>query len=233
MPCSGGKSGKSLLGEEDSSVWYEAAATLPAPAQADAQQTDDVIEVKTKVAERLMESETNAFSKKLSRSNNADFQWLQTVRICPHHVRAGAFCLAHTCTNTSLTLPHTSQVRSSGTSRDKIAANALVVEQNALANLHALDDLIALASKRGGAQGAAGHAVDVLKELFTTVLLPDRRLVTFETRPLASMKPSKASDRQLLFWWMEDCIKRRYATGRVECVHIVLEYRSCVRRWPQ
>lgn len=100
-------------------------------------------------------------------------------------------------------------MRRSGTSRDKIAANALVVEQNALANLSALDDLIALASKRGGAQGAAGHAVDALKELFMTVLLPDRRLIAFEARPLAEMKPSKAADRQLLFWWVEGCIKQR------------------------
>lgn len=106
--------------------------------------------------------------------------------------------------------PNGVQVRRSGTSQDKIAANALVVEQNALANLHALDELIGLASKRGGAQGAAGHASDALKELFMTVLLPDRRLVAFDTRPLGSMKPSKAGDRQLLLWWVEDCIKRRY-----------------------
>lgn len=114
-----------------------------------------------------------------------------------------------TCVQSRLHWPDLLQVRRSGTSRDKIAANALVVEQNALANMSALDDLIALASKRGGAQGAAGHAVDALKELFMSVLLPDRRLVTFETRPLSFMKPSKASDRQLLFWWVEDCIKRR------------------------
>lgn len=83
MPCSGGKSGKSLLGEEDSAIWYEAAATVATPGQSNSQQSDDVIEVKTKVAERLIEAETNAFSKKLSRSNNADFQWLQTVRSWP------------------------------------------------------------------------------------------------------------------------------------------------------
>eukprot|EP00892_Ulva_mutabilis_P000964 jgi/Ulvmu1/10869/UM007_0043.1 len=180
MPCSGGKSGKSLLGDEDSAIWYEVSATITAPAQHGSAPSEDVIEVKTKVAERLLEAETTTFDRKLSRSNHADFQWLQTVR-------------------------------RSGTSRDKIAACALVVEQNALANLHALDELIGLASKRGGAQGAAGHAADALKELFISVLLPDRRLVAFEARPLHTIKPSKTGDRLLLLWWVEDCIKRRYA----------------------
>lgn len=73
----------------------------------------------------------------------------------------------------------------------------------------ALDELISLASKRGGAQAAAGHAVDALKQLFIENLLPDRRLIGFDARPLQCVKPSRAGDKQLLYWWVEDCIKRR------------------------
>jgi len=80
MPCSGGNSGKSLLGDEDSAIWHELASTTVTPGQRGPTPSDDVIEVKTKVAERLIEAETNAFDRKLSKTNNADFQWLQTVR---------------------------------------------------------------------------------------------------------------------------------------------------------
>ena len=109
------------------------------------------------------------------------------------------------------------QVRRSGTTRDQIAANALLVQQSALHNIRALDELISLSCKRGGAQAAAGHAVDALKELFTECLLPDRRLVGFDARPVHRVKPSKAGDKQLLYWWVEDCIKRR-------CYPSVLKY---------
>jgi ribosome biogenesis protein MAK21 len=101
------------------------------------------------------------------------------------------------------------QVNKSGTSRDKIAASALLVQQSALHNLRALDELIHICSKKGGAQAAAGHAVDALRELFPECLLPDRRLIAFDARPLHKLKPSKAGDKQLLYWWMEDCVKRR------------------------
>lgn len=87
MPCSGGKSGKSLLQDEDSTIWYEVAETLSTPAQGklSAQGSDDAVEVKTKVAERLIEAEVVLFNKGLSRSNNADYQWLQTVRVWDKH----------------------------------------------------------------------------------------------------------------------------------------------------
>ena len=122
-------------------------------------------------------------------------------------------------------LVFTTQVRRSGTTRDQIAANALLVQQSALHNLRALDELLSLSCKRGGAQAAAGHAVDALKELFAEYLLPDRRLVGFDARPVHRVKLSKAGDKQLLYWWVEDSVKRRYCffacnqDGQTCCCH--------------
>ena len=95
--------------------------------------------------------------------------------------------------------------------RDKVAANALLVQEDAVANIRALDELVQLASKAGGARNVAGNALDALKELFATVLLPDRPLVAFNERPFRAVKPSKEGDRRLLLWWTEDCIKKRCA----------------------
>jgi hypothetical protein len=95
--------------------------------------------------------------------------------------------------------------------RDKVAAAALLVAEDAATNVRALDELLTLAGKAGGARDVAGHAIDALKELFGGSVLPDRRLVEFGGRPLAGVKPSKENDRRLLLWWAEDCLKKRRA----------------------
>lgn len=96
-----------------------------------------------------------------------------------------------------------------GTARDKVAANVLVVQENAVANMRALDELLNMAGKSSGAREIAGYTLEALAELCTTSLLPDRPLVAFAHRPVAAAKPSKDNDRRLLLWWAEDCIKRR------------------------
>lgn len=45
------------------------------------------------------------------------------------------------------------QVRRSGTTADKVAAMSVLVQDGAVANLHSLDGLLAMCSKRGGEQG--------------------------------------------------------------------------------
>lgn len=109
-------------------------------------------------------------------------------------------------------------MRQSGTSRDKVAAAALLVEESAVANIGALDTLLGWATKARGGREVAGHALESLKELFQTVLLPDRRLQPFESQPFRAVRPSKEGDKRLLYWWTEDCVKKRCAAGgRCEC----------------
>lgn len=105
------------------------------------------------------------------------------------------------------------QARAAGTQRDKVAAHTLLVQESAIANVAALDALLSLVGKTSGGKDAVGQALDALQELFKSVLLPDRPLVAFEARPLRAVKPSKAGDRRLLLWWVEDCIKKRYAAA--------------------
>jgi ribosome biogenesis protein MAK21 len=42
------------------------------------------------------------------------------------------------------------QVRRSGTTSDKVAAMSVLVQDGAVANLHSLDGLLAMCSKKGG-----------------------------------------------------------------------------------
>ena len=57
---------------------------------------------------------------------------------------------------------------------------------------------------------ACMQAIDALKELFLVALLPDRRLKFFEQQPLAAVPGNKEGRKRLLYWYLEDCIKKRY-----------------------
>ncbi|KAK9809457.1 hypothetical protein WJX73_009608 [Symbiochloris irregularis] len=106
------------------------------------------------------------------------------------------------------------QVRVSGTVADKLAALTLLIQESAVANLKALDELMRWATKHSGARGVAGEAIDALAEVFVVALLPDRRLTAFADQPLSALSPDasdKVAQRQLLYFRLEDCIKTRYA----------------------
>jgi hypothetical protein len=86
--CAGARAqtSKGLLGEDHSTLWFEALEALPPPthsvAPKNVQGSDlDVVEVKTKVAEGLMAAEASAFERRMSKANPADAHWLQTVRV--------------------------------------------------------------------------------------------------------------------------------------------------------
>ena len=55
------------------------------------------------------------------------------------------------------------------------------------------------------------QAIDALKELFTTVLLPSRRLLFFEQHPLAALPAGNEGRHRLMYYYMEDAIKKRWA----------------------
>lgn len=81
-----------------------------------------------------------------------------------------------------------------------------------MANMKSLDQLVTWATKRGGGRELVRQAVEALAELFRTVLLPDRKLLSLEQQPglLAGLPPGRDGERALLYWWVEDCIKKRY-----------------------
>ncbi|CAM9993626.1 unnamed protein product, partial [Choristocarpus tenellus] len=70
-----------------------------------------------------------------------------------------------------------------GTLSDKVAALTLMVQESPMHRLSTLDRLMDLALKKE--RRTAQMAMEALKDLFITNLLPDgRKLVVFEARPL-------------------------------------------------
>jgi ribosome biogenesis protein MAK21 len=53
------------------------------------------------------------------------------------------------------------------------------------------------------------QAIDALREIFIAALLPDRKLKFFEEQPLSAVPSSKDGLRRLLYYYVEDQIKRR------------------------
>jgi ribosome biogenesis protein MAK21 len=102
-PRPGESKGRSLLAHNEPTIWYEAAANLPAlkvPAGARPLGEAAVEELRA-AADRLLEQEAGAFERDLARRNAADSRWL-------------------------------SQVRRSGTTSDKVAAMTLLVQVRGL-----------------------------------------------------------------------------------------------------
>ncbi|XP_024383278.1 protein SLOW WALKER 2 [Physcomitrium patens] len=99
--------------------------------------------------------------------------------------------------------------RRSGTSSDKVAAMTVMLQDNPMLNLRTLDALIGMVTSKGGKRHAA-IGIDALKELFLSSLLPDRKLKYLNQQPLSSLASSKEGSTLLLYWYFEDCVKRRY-----------------------
>lgn len=105
------------------------------------------------------------------------------------------------------------QAKQGGTTADKVAAMALLVQEFPVAHLKSLEGLVAMAGKKGGARAVVGTTLDVLLELWKDVLLPsDRKLKHFYQQPLSELPTaSKTVDRWLLLWEFEDRLKSQYA----------------------
>eukprot|EP00798_Chlamydomonas_sp_ICE-L_P018712 gene18712-25235_t len=201
-PRPGGATGKSLLGRDDASIWYEAASALP-PLELvddDGEEDPDLVERMRQQGELMLEAETASFEKDMSKRNAADAKWLD-------------------------------QVKRSGTTQDKVAAITLTIQGSAHASLKGLDTLLlwvqrrkggkeVWVQRRKGGKEVVRQAIEALQELFLAVMLPDRKLKYLEQQPLKSLPEGKAGQRQLLFWACEDAIKRRYnmfVTALEEC----------------
>lgn len=97
----------------------------------------------------------------------------------------------------------------SGTAADKVSAFSVMVGENPVANLRSLDALLGMVTSKVGKRHALS-GFDVLKELFISSLLPDRKLKTLLQQPLDKLPESKDGYSLLLFWYWEECLKQRY-----------------------
>jgi ribosome biogenesis protein MAK21 len=106
------------------------------------------------------------------------------------------------------------QAKQGGTTSDKVAAMAVLVQEFPVAHLKSLEGLVTMSGKRGGARAVVGTTLDILIELWKDVLLPpNRKLRYFYQQPLSEVhSSSKSSDRWLVMWEFEDRLKTQYAT---------------------
>jgi hypothetical protein len=95
-------------------------------------------------------------------------------------------------------------VLKSGTTSDKVAALALVVQESPLHELSALDTLIGLASKKE--YRTSQLALEAVKDLMIHNLLPDRHLLAFKNQPLDH--PDMNMESAMLFWYEEQVLLR-------------------------
>jgi len=206
---------KSILARDESVIWWEAASSLPPVSvkhpnnssnnnrrrkkQLAEEASPELIQSAKAVAEALLLNEEQAFEARAhGNSSNQDLKWLQ-------------------------------QARRSGTTTDKIAALTVLIQETVVSNLRAVDQLLVMANKRVGTRSVVANTMDAMKELFVNVLLPpSRKLLFFEQQPIQHLFSSsgtddgdnnntnnmsrKDRDKVLLFWLVEDGIKKRYAS---------------------
>lgn len=184
-----GQQTRSLLTKEPPGLWWEASSDLPKPKPGARPPNQDLIQRYNERATQLLANEATAFHAASQRQKG------------------------------NSNLQWLQQVQRGGTTSDKVAALAVLVQESPVSNIKSLEDLVTLSGKKGGARAVVGTSLDALKELWVDVLLPDgRKLRFFEQQPLPTLagkenekKPS-SQDRILLYWAFEDALKRLYAT---------------------
>lgn len=175
-------SAKSLLSRQPPGPWYEA-LVLPPSSAVSGQLANKPANITTATVDKIREK----------------VEMLLNTEATAFEAR----------TSSSQSLGWLQQANKGGTTADRVAAMALLVQESPIANLKSLDGLIAMMKKRGGARGVVVSALDALKELWIDVLLPpDRKLKYLDVQPLQESSPP----RVLLYWGFEDSLKRRFAT---------------------
>ena len=103
------------------------------------------------------------------------------------------------------------KVISSGTLTDKMASMLLMIQESPMHKMPVLDALLKMAGRKGKRE--AIMAVDTLKDLFLSDLLPDRKLSFFHEQAVPADVGAGGieEERALVFWYFEDAIKGRYA----------------------
>ncbi|CAH6722088.1 ribosome biogenesis protein Mak21p [[Candida] jaroonii] len=97
-----------------------------------------------------------------------------------------------------------SQILKDGTLNDKISALTLLIQESPLHNIKAMDTLLNFCEKKS--RTAALQAINAYKDLLVNGLLPDRKLLPFNKRPLSTT----LSDTHLAIYYFEDYVKKSY-----------------------
>jgi len=104
-------------------------------------------------------------------------------------------------------------VLSSGTLNDRVAANTMLLQESPLHQMRRLENLLVMAKRKNRRE--AIMAIDSVRSLWTTTLLPDRKLKYFWQWPLSqtkelSEKLGKHGEAVLLIlWYFEDVLKSK------------------------
>jgi ribosome biogenesis protein MAK21 len=103
------------------------------------------------------------------------------------------------------------QMLTAGTFSDKIAAMTLAVQASPLHNLRHLSALTRLAQKNHARESAS--ALEALKDLYITNIMPDRKLKYFVDQPLGAVEATGGEnrDRYLALFYFEDQLKAFFA----------------------
>ena len=105
-------------------------------------------------------------------------------------------------------------VLKSGTLNDKFSAYVVLLQENPIHNLSALETLIDFVSLKS--RRPCLMAIDTLQQLFLTVLLvPTRKLRSFDRNPFSQLPEltggnKDTRDRYLITWLFEDRLKKLY-----------------------
>ncbi|KAM6279257.1 CCAAT/enhancer-binding protein zeta [Porphyrio hochstetteri] len=107
-------------------------------------------------------------------------------------------------------------VVSSGTLADRMAAMTLLIQDSAVHSLQFVENLVNLVKKKGS-KNQSLMALDTLKELLISDLLPDnRKLWSFSQRPFNNIEKMSSGnrdsrDRRLILWYFEHHLKLQVA----------------------
>jgi len=115
-------------------------------------------------------------------------------------------------------------VLTTGTTGDKISANCILIQDSAIHNLRNLDNLISLV--KINKKRECMLAIDALKDLFITYILPERTLKNFNDNPFNNLNELSSGDKEkrdtiLLVWYFEALLKSRYISF-INAIQLVL-----------
>ena len=101
-----------------------------------------------------------------------------------------------------------SQVMSGGTLSDRVAGMQLLMQDRCLGRLDLLQRLLSMAQKKNRRESTL--AMDALRDLFLTELLPPNRPLSFFSHQRALLAGEDVDDAVLMYWLFEDAVKRAY-----------------------
>ncbi|XP_056642195.1 CCAAT/enhancer-binding protein zeta [Diorhabda sublineata] len=107
-------------------------------------------------------------------------------------------------------------VMSKGTLSDKIAAHTVMIQDNPVANLETIRNLVGMV--KVGKKKECTSVMETLAELFlSSLLIPNRKLKSFHQRPLSQLNELASGNavtrRKILsYWYFEDQLKEIYAS---------------------